>query len=77
MIRQRSSVETADIQARLLLLHLSGMGPARIRWLLSRRDPVDVVARLRAGELPAPFTEAPARGRVVRCRQVALGDRRP
>ncbi len=48
-----------DMQARVCLLHLSGMGPARIRWLLSRHEPVEVVARLRAGEYPAPLEEAP------------------
>ncbi len=54
-----SSALSADIRARLCLLHLDGMGPARIRWLLSRHDPVEVVARLRAGEYPAPLDEAP------------------
>ena len=54
-----SASRLADMQARVTLLHLSGMGPARIRWLLSRHDAVDVVARIRAGELPAPPQEAP------------------
>ncbi len=49
----------ADLQARLALLHLSGMGPARSRWLLSRHAPMEVVSRLRSGELPAPPEEAP------------------
>ncbi|MDH3300283.1 MAG: DNA-processing protein DprA [Acidimicrobiia bacterium] len=49
----------ADMQARLALVHLSGMGPARVRWLLSRHDPIEVVARLRAGEHPAPIQDAP------------------
>lgn len=49
----------ADMQARLALVHLSGMGPARVRWLLSRHDPIEVVARLRAGRLPAPIEDAP------------------
>lgn len=50
----------ADTQARMALIHLSGMGPARIRWLLSRHDPITVVARLRAGQPPARFEDAPA-----------------
>ncbi len=54
-----SAARLADMQARLALLHLSGMGPARIRWLLSRHDPIEVVARIRAGEFPAPIEEAP------------------
>ena len=50
-----------DIEARLSLLHLSGMGPSRIRWLLGRLDPVTVVERMRSGSIPAP-AEAPPPG---------------
>lgn len=47
------------MQARLALVHLPGMGPARVRWLLSRHDPIEVVARIGAGRLPAPIEDAP------------------
>lgn len=59
MNRDRSEAELADMQARLALLHLPGMGPARVRWLLSRHEPIEVLARMRAGEPPAPLEEAP------------------
>ncbi|MDH3294420.1 MAG: DNA-processing protein DprA [Acidimicrobiia bacterium] len=48
-----------DIEARIALVQLSGMGPARSRWLLAEHDPAEVVARLRAGRYPIPAEDAP------------------
>ena len=59
MNAEPSPAKLADMQARLALVHLPGMGPARVRWLLSRHDPIEVVARLRTGEYPAPIEDAP------------------
>lgn len=58
-VAEPSPAKRADMQARLALVHLPGMGPARVRWLLSRHDPIEVVARIRAGRLPAPIEDAP------------------
>ena len=60
MIGEVSAERLADVKARLSLLNLSGIGPARTRWLLSRHDPVDVVGRIRSGEFPAPVELAPS-----------------
>ena len=48
-----------DIEARIALVQLSGMGPSRTRWLLAAHAAVDVVERLRRGEMPIPAGEAP------------------
>ncbi len=55
-----NSTRQAAITSRLTLLRLSGMGPARVRWLLAEHeDPAAVLALLLAGRLPSVHTEPP------------------
>lgn len=53
--RQRS----ADTAARLALVALPAMGPARLRWLLAGTEPAQVVEHLRRGRLPPEVGDAP------------------
>ena len=57
--RSPNSHQRRDIEAKLALLHLSGMGPARSRWLLSTTGAEEVVARLGAGRTPVDLDQAP------------------
>lgn len=50
---------TADIEARLALVSLPKLGPARARWLLAAAAAPAVVAELRRGRLPADLGPAP------------------
>ena len=54
-----SAHDRADLDARLRLLSLAGMGPARLRWLLSANEPESAVETLRAGRLPVGLPPAP------------------
>ncbi len=47
-----SGARDADLAARLILLRLSKVGPARLRWLTSQVSPSEAVVALRAGRLP-------------------------
>jgi DNA processing protein len=49
----------ADVEARLALVHLSGMGPARSRWLLAKSSPGEMVERMRSGRRPVDLEAAP------------------
>lgn len=49
-----------DATARLTLISLPKLGPARARWLTEHTDPVDVVAGLRDGRLPPTIGNAPS-----------------
>ncbi|MEL7155039.1 MAG: DNA-processing protein DprA [Actinomycetota bacterium] len=49
----------ADRAARLALVSLPGLGPARLRWLLSVHGPTEVAAQLRSGRLPEVDRAAP------------------
>ena len=48
-----------DLEARLALLHLSGMGPSRSRWLLANASPAELLERMRAGQRPVELEAAP------------------
>ena len=50
---------TADTRARLVLLMLDGMGPARLNWLLRATSATDVVDHLRRGRLPIDLDRPP------------------
>ncbi len=50
---------TRDLEARLSLVCLPGIGPARARWLLGDRDAAAVVADLRSGRYPPDLGPAP------------------
>lgn len=49
----------ADRAARLALVSLEGLGPARLTWLLGSVGPAEVVSHLRSGRLPPVATDAP------------------
>ncbi|MEL6986055.1 MAG: DNA-processing protein DprA, partial [Actinomycetota bacterium] len=51
---------TPDTRARLVLLTLPKMGPARLTWLLAAAEAPAVVEDLRRGRLPAEAGEPPA-----------------
>jgi DNA processing protein len=48
-----------DLAARLALVSMPGLGPARLSWLLRAGTAPEVVAQLRAGRLPAEVGPAP------------------
>ncbi len=50
---------TPETRARLTLLALTKMGPARLSWLLAGGDAEEVVGALRAGRLPVDIGEPP------------------
>ncbi len=50
---------TPEIRARLALLALPKMGPARLSWLLASGDAEEVVGALRSGRLPIDIGEPP------------------
>ena len=62
MSTNRDTLEDLDenTAASLLLVSLPHLGPARLRWLLDEAAPVEVVAALRDGRLPAVSARAPA-----------------
>lgn len=49
-----------DVPARLALLSLPGIGPARLSWLLTGGTAPEVMDELRRGRLPATVERAPA-----------------
>lgn len=51
---------TSEVAARLALLTLPGIGPARLRWLLTGGTASEVLQQLRAGRLPPVVDRAPA-----------------
>ncbi len=53
------SCRREELAARLALLALPGVGPARARWLLSAASAADVLGHLRAGRLPPELGPAP------------------
>ncbi|MEM7341882.1 MAG: DNA-processing protein DprA [Actinomycetota bacterium] len=56
---QAEAAHNAELAARITLLHLPKVGPARLRWLLSGGDARSVVADLCGGRLPAHLPRAP------------------
>ncbi len=48
-----------ELEARLCLLSMPGMGPARFRWLTESESPSAVVESLRRGQVPAVSRAAP------------------
>ncbi len=50
---------TPETRARLALLALPRMGPARLSWLLAGGDAEEVVGALRAGRLPLDIGDPP------------------
>lgn len=49
-----------ELAARVALLSLPGLGPARANWLLNSSGAVEAVARLRSGRLPSDVGRAPS-----------------
>ncbi len=50
---------STDLRARLTLLGLRGMGPARLNWLIGSSQAAEVVEDLRRGRLPAGLDRPP------------------
>lgn len=46
------NADSADLEARLCLLALEGIGPSRLRWLIESAEPAQVVEHLRQRRLP-------------------------
>jgi DNA processing protein len=66
---------TAELAARVALVTLPGLGPARAAWLLGANTAVEVVDALRSGRLPAAVGLAPfgVSSKLVRSWTKALG----
>jgi DNA processing protein len=50
---------TTELEARVALVSLPGLGPARAGWLLRAAPAIEVVGHLRAGRLPPEIGPAP------------------
>lgn len=56
----RDAQDLADVEARLVLLGLPGMGPARMRWLVGEDDPIRALERLRTSGTVSEDRRAPS-----------------